>query len=230
MRRRRQVTQRHLQGVRAIVSAAGGLACADLAAHAEGLARAFYGRLGDGQLALLRETLLRCARRGVKLPARAQGEATGGRPTGGRAPLQKVPFSRRRSPAACPRTQPADTHGRPAARARRPPLPSSPRARSFFHSRSVRVSLFLSEGIQAPDGRVVLASCLRSGGCGGEAPLGRVRMFDAAGRVTSERRHALAVLQVGGRGRWFGRAAEGASSSGGAPSSFAPCRWEGICK
>ncbi|GBF93200.1 hypothetical protein Rsub_05932 [Raphidocelis subcapitata] len=120
------VTQRHLQGIKAIVSAAGGLACADLAAHAEGLARSFYGQLSNGQLALLRETLLR-----------------------------------------------------------------------FFQSRCVRVSLFLAEGIQAPDGRIVLPSCLKSGGgAGADVPLGRVRMFGADGRVASEQRRPLAVMQV----------------------------------
>jgi len=80
----------------------------------------------------------------------------------------------------------------------------------FFQDKHVRISLFLTEGIQAPNGSFVLPSCCNnlaasgwassSGGGGGpavgEVALGRVRMFDASGRLECEERHPLAVLQV----------------------------------
>ncbi|KAI8470611.1 MAG: organic solute transport protein 1-domain-containing protein [Monoraphidium minutum] len=53
------VTQRHLRSVRTMATLAGAAACVDMVARAEELARAFYGRLGDGQLALMRQTLKR---------------------------------------------------------------------------------------------------------------------------------------------------------------------------
>lgn len=56
-----QVTQRHLRNVRQMVTGAGAGSCIDLVAHAEDLARSFYGGLADGQLALMRQTLMRCA-------------------------------------------------------------------------------------------------------------------------------------------------------------------------
>jgi hypothetical protein len=84
----------------------------------------------------------------------------------------------------------------------------------------VRVSLFLSEGIQGPNGRLILPSCLHNraaaaaaasgagggggdnggGGGAGEAALGRVRVFDAGGALAWEGRRPLAVLQVVGGG------------------------------
>lgn len=42
-----------------MVEPEGGAAAAALVAHAEGLARSFYGLLTTGQLALMRQTLLR---------------------------------------------------------------------------------------------------------------------------------------------------------------------------
>jgi len=54
------VTQRHLATVKRMVAAGGAVGCADLVTHAEGLTRTFYGRLSDGQLALMRQTLMRC--------------------------------------------------------------------------------------------------------------------------------------------------------------------------
>jgi hypothetical protein len=59
----------------------------------------------------------------------------------------------------------------------------------FFQDKRVRVSLFLSEGIQAPDGRIVLPTCTA-------CDAGRVRVFGAGGRQLREERPPLAALQV----------------------------------
>lgn len=62
--RHRQVTARHLEGVRAIALACGGpdaCAAAGLVTNAEGAVAAFYGSCSQGQLSLMRQTLLRCA-------------------------------------------------------------------------------------------------------------------------------------------------------------------------
>lgn len=189
-----QVTQRHLRNIKQVVAASGAAGCTDMVTHAEGLTRTFYGRLSDGQLALMRQTLMRCA---------ARDEVHAG--------LMRVII------CAAPLPRPT-----PNAHTNAPSHP--PR---FFQDRRVRVSLFLAEGIQSPAGRIVLPSChshsgsssdpsassssssppfrtSSGGGAGGGsdgatalAALGRVRTFDAAGRLEAEERHALAVTQVG---------------------------------
>jgi hypothetical protein len=55
-----QVTQRHLRNIRQMVAAAVATPCVDLVARAEELARSLYGRLSGGQLALMRQSLMRC--------------------------------------------------------------------------------------------------------------------------------------------------------------------------
>jgi hypothetical protein len=224
-----QVTHRHLQNVKQMVAAGSGLASLDMVAHAEGLARTFYGRLSDGQLSLMRQTLHRRAR------APRDGAARGG--GGGVLPLHRLLLT-----DAC--YQRALTSG---AALRPPPTPASPAAaapskRRFFQDKRVRVSLFLAEGIQAPNGRLILPSCLHNraaaasdggaapgpgsstrssgaGGCAGDVPLGRVRVFDASGSLAWEGRRPLAVLQVcgatcGGRAGAGGAHMHGSISSG----------------
>ena len=58
-RARHQVTRRHLAGIRAIALDCGAHDTAAATQHAEALAESFYGGVGAGQLALMRQTLMR---------------------------------------------------------------------------------------------------------------------------------------------------------------------------
>lgn len=61
--------------------------------------------------------------------------------------------------------------------------------RRFFEGKRVKVSLFLSEGIQLPSGKLVLPSCRRD-------QVGLVRSFGGSGQLEAEERLSLASQQV----------------------------------
>ena len=61
----------------------------------------------------------------------------------------------------------------------------------FFQDKRVKVSLFLSEGIQAPNGKLVLPSCIKEG-------LGKVRTFGPEGKCIRDERLELDCLKVSG--------------------------------
>jgi hypothetical protein len=64
----------------------------------------------------------------------------------------------------------------------------------FFQDKRVKVSLFMSEGIQAPNGKLVLPSCVKEG-------LGRVRTFGPEGKCLKEEQLELACLKVSQAGK-----------------------------
>jgi hypothetical protein len=150
--RRPQVSHRHLDGVRALVQPCGDAHMQQLLSAAEATLARSCALLTTGQLHQLRQTLL-----GFMQVGAGPGAGTGAppqaviaqRPTHAKLPAMPQlpqPLPGPASPGSLPPLPPAPT----AAAA----MPAGPRAQD----KRVKVSLFLSEGIQTVTGRVVLPS------------------------------------------------------------------------